>query len=34
MYDNDLIKDTWKIWKWVLLIGSVVLAAYIVSRYA
>jgi len=32
--EDDLIKDNWKIWKWIFLIESVILAAYIVSKYA
>lgn len=33
MEDNGMIKDYSKIWRWILLLGSIILAAYIVSKY-
>ena len=32
--DDGMLKDNWRIYKWIFLLGSVVLAAYIVSKYA
>ena len=34
MGDDGMIKDNWRIYKWALLIFSILLAAYIVSKYA
>ena len=34
MDNNGMIKDYSKIWRGVLLLGSIILAAYIVSKYA
>ena len=32
--NDGMIKDSMRIWKWIFLLSSIVMAAYVVSTYA